>query len=237
MEHVVSVADLLRSFQQSVVGLGPAGWLVYALVYAACCVLFVPASILTLGAGAIYGLPLGFGIVLTGASLGATASFLLARGALRKRVEKMTAGNPGFRALDRAIAREGAKIVLLVRLSPLFPFTYVNYAFGLTGIRTVPYVIATVVGMLPGTLAFVWLGTAAATAAGGEGADATRKALQIGGALIALGTTLFVARLATRAVREAGANPRGEASPHAPMAATTAAPAAAPAVAPAEDET
>ena len=159
---MVSIADLLRSFQQAVVGLGPAGWVLYALVYAVCCVLFVPGSILTLGAGAIYGLPLGFAIVLTGASLGATLSFLLARGALRKKVEKMTAGNPGFRALDRAIAREGAKIVFLVRLSPLFPFTYVNYAFGLTGVRTLPYVLATVVGMIPGGIAYVWLGTAAA---------------------------------------------------------------------------
>ncbi len=202
---MVSIADLLRSFQQAVVGLGPAGWVLYALVYAVCCVLFVPGSILTLGAGAIYGLPLGFAIVLTGASLGATLSFLLARGALRKKVEKMTAGNPGFRALDRAIAREGAKIVFLVRLSPLFPFTYVNYAFGLTGVRTLPYVLATVVGMIPGGIAYVWLGTAAATAAGSHEADATRKALQVGGALTALAVTFFVARLATRAVREAGA--------------------------------
>jgi uncharacterized membrane protein YdjX (TVP38/TMEM64 family) len=202
---VVSIADLLRSFQQTVVGLGPLGWVVYALVYAACCVLFVPASILTLGAGAIYGLPLGFAIVLTGATLGATASFLLARGALRKWVLEMTSKNPGFRALDRAIAREGAKIVFLVRLSPLFPFTYVNYAFGLTGVKTLPYVAATAIGMIPGGLAYVWLGTAAATAAGAHEADATKKALQIGGAVIALLVTFFVARLATKAIREAGA--------------------------------
>ena len=204
---MVSIADLLRSFQQTVVGLGPLGWVVYALVYAACCVLFVPASILTLGAGAIYGLPLGFAIVLTGATLGATASFLLARGTLRKWVETMTSKNPGFRALDRAIAREGAKIVFLVRLSPLFPFTYVNYAFGLTGVKTLPYVAATAIGMIPGGLAYVWLGTAAATAAGAHGAEAdvTKKALQIGGAVIALLVTFFVARLATKAIREAGA--------------------------------
>ena len=206
---MTSIPDLLRSFQQAVVGLGPLGWVVYALVYAACCILFVPASLLTLGAGAIYGLPLGFAIVLTGATLGATVSFLLARGALRKKVEGMTAKNPGFLALDRAIAREGAKIVFLVRLSPLFPFTYVNYAFGMTGVRTLPYVAATVVGMIPGGLAYVWLGTAAATAGSPE-ADWTRKGLQIGGALAALLVSLFVASIATRAVRDAG-NPGPEA--------------------------
>ena len=105
--------ELLRSFQTWVVGLGPAGWVLYALVYAVCCVLFVPASILTLGAGALYGLGTGTAIVLAGATLGATLSFLLAKSVLRKRIEKMTAGNAKFAALDRAIAKDGAKIVFL----------------------------------------------------------------------------------------------------------------------------
>ncbi len=200
---MASVADLLRAFQQTVAGLGPAGWVLYVLVYAACCVLFVPASILTLGAGAIYGLPLGVAVVAAGATIGATLSFLLARGALRKRIEKMTAKNPKFSALDRAVGKEGAKIVFLVRLSPVFPFTWINYAFGLTAIRPLPYVAATFIGMLPWVVAYTWLGTAAATAAGGE-ADTTRRVLQIGGALIALAVTFFVARLATKAIREAG---------------------------------
>src|SRR5690606_7369545 len=145
----------------------------YALVYAACVVLFVPASILTLGAGAIYGVAVGVGVVLVGASLGATLAFLLARTLLRDRVEQMTRDNARFRALDRAIAKEGAKIVFLVRLAPIFPFTYINYAFGLTGVRTPAYVLASVVGMIPGTFAYVYLGATAATAAGavGGGAD------------------------------------------------------------------
>src|SRR5205823_10583594 len=101
--------------------------------YAICVVFFVPASILTLGAGAIFGLVPGTLVVIAGATLGATLAFILARTVMRRRIEKMTEGNAKFAALDKAIAREGAKIVLLVRLSPLFPFTYINYAFGLTG--------------------------------------------------------------------------------------------------------
>lgn len=195
--------ELLRSFQGWVISLGPAGWVLYALVYAVCCVLFVPAAILTLGAGALYGLGKGTAIVLAGATLGATLSFLLAKSVLRKKIEKMTAGNSKFAALDRAIAKEGAKIVFLVRLSPLFPFTYINYAFGLTGVRTWPYVVASFFGMIPGTFAYVYLGAAAATAASGE-TDATKKALQIGGAVVALGVAIFVARVAAKAIKSAG---------------------------------
>ena len=199
---LLPVGAWLASFQTWVQGLGPAGWVVYALVYAACVTLFVPASILTLGAGAIYGLGVGVGVVLAGATLGATTSFLLARTLLRERVEHMTRGNARFRALDRAIAKEGAKIVFLVRLAPVFPFTYINYAFGLTGVATAPYVLASLVGMAPATFAYVYIGYAAAHAA--SGSDDARTVLQIVGAVAAIAVTIVVARIATRAIREAG---------------------------------
>jgi uncharacterized membrane protein YdjX (TVP38/TMEM64 family) len=197
------VQELLHSFQGWVIGLGPLGWVLYALVYAVCCVLFVPASILTLGAGALYGLGTGTAVVLAGATLGATLSFLLAKSVLRKKIERMTAGNAKFQALDRAIGKEGAKIVFLVRLAPVFPFTYINYAFGLTGVKTLPYVVASFFGMIPGTFAYVYLGSAAAGAASGE-ADTTKKIVQIAGAVVALVVTIFVARVATKAIRSAG---------------------------------
>ena len=200
------VGDWLKQFQAWVRDLGPSGYLLYALVYAVCVVLFVPASILTLGAGAIYGTAVGVGVVLVGATIGATLAFLLARTLLRSRVERMTQGNAKFRALDRAIAKEGAKIVFLVRLAPVFPFTYINYAFGLTGVRTLPYVLASAVGMIPGTFAYVYLGSAAAGAAGAASgnADVTRTVLQVVGAVAALVVTIFVARVATRAIKSAG---------------------------------
>lgn len=195
--------ELLRNFQGWVTGLGPVGWILYAVVYAVCCVLFVPASVLTLGAGAIYGLGTGTAVVLVGATLGATLSFLLAKTAMRKRIERMTAGNAKFQALDRAIAKEGAKIVFLIRLSPVFPFTYINYAFGLTGVKTLPYVVASFFGMIPGTFAYVYLGSAAAGAASDE-ADTAKKIVQIAGAAVALAVTIFVARVATKAIKTAG---------------------------------
>lgn len=196
------LAEWMQEFQIWVRGLGPLGYVVYALAYAACVVFFVPASILTLGAGALYGLVGGVGVVLVGANLGAILSFLLARTFLRERIEKMTAGNPRFKALDRAIAKDGAKIVLLVRLAPIFPFTYSNYAFGLTGVRSAPYMLASLVGMLPGTIGYVYVGTAAAHAATGTSPAST--ALNVLGAAATMAVTIFVARLATRAIREAG---------------------------------
>lgn len=207
------VKDWLLAFQAYVKGLGFMGYILYALVYAVCCVLFVPASVLTLGAGAIYGLWVGTAVVIVGATIGATLSFLLARTVLRKKVEGMTAGNAKFRALDRAIGKEGAKIVFLVRLAPVFPFTYINYAFGLTGVKTLPYVLASLFGMIPGTFAYVYLGSAAAGAASGE-ANTTKKIVQIVGAVIALIVTIFVARIATKAIKNAGVE---EAVPPAPQ--------------------
>jgi uncharacterized membrane protein YdjX (TVP38/TMEM64 family) len=193
----------IQQFQTSIRGYGALGYLLYALVYAACCVLFIPASILTLGAGAIFGIVPGALVVIAGATLGAILSFLLARTILRGRVEAMTAGNARFRALDRAIARAGAKIVFLIRLSPIFPFTYVNYAFGLTAVRLLPYSIATLAGIVPGTLAYVYIGYAAASAATGGGST-TRAVVQIAGAAAALVATIAVARIATKAIRQTG---------------------------------
>lgn len=202
--QTLPVAQWLTRFQDYVRDLGPAGYVLYAACYALCVVLFVPGSVLTLGAGAIYGLGVGVGVVLVGASLGATLAFLLARTLLRSRVESMTEGNAKFGALDRAISREGAKIVFLVRLAPIFPFTYINYAFGLTGIGTPAYVLASVIGMIPGTFAYVYIGAAAAGAVAGGDADSTRTIVQIVGAVATLAVTIFVARLATKAIREAG---------------------------------
>jgi len=190
----------LRDFQAWVAALGPIGYVVYALGYGVIGVFF-PASILTLGAGAIFGVVGGSVVVAIGATIAATLSFLLARTVLRKRVEAMAAKNPKFRAVDRAIAREGAKIVVLVRLSAVFPFLFVNYAFGLTSIRLVPYIVATFLGILPLTIAFVYLGAAGAAVATQRNA---RAAITVAGALMALGVSIYVGRIAARAIHRAG---------------------------------
>ena len=181
-------------------GIGPLGYVVYVLVYAVCCVLLVPALALTLGAGAIFGFVAGSLVVIIGATLGATLAFLLARTVLRHRVERMTANNAKFRALDRAITREGTKILWLVRLSGFPPFTWVNYAFGLTGVRLAPYVVITFFGIIPGTLAFTYAGAAGAAALTGSG----NRVLLIVTAVGAIVVAVFVGRIATQAIRKAG---------------------------------
>jgi len=196
----VTIAEWLQQFQQYIHGLGAIGYVVYALGYAIIG-LFVPASILTIGAGALFGVVGGSIVVAIGATLAATIAFLLARTVLRKRVERMVAKNPKFLAVDRAIAREGAKIVVLVRLSAVFPFLFMNYAFGLTGIGALEYAVATFIGILPGTVAFVYLGAAGVAAAT---QSKTKTIFTVIGVVVAFAVSIFVARIAKRAINQAG---------------------------------
>ena len=198
--RMLPLAEWIAQFQTWVRGIGPAGYVVYALAYAVCCVLVIPALALTLGAGAVFGFAAGSIVVLAGATLGATLAFVLARTVLRRRVERMTANNAKFRALDRAITREGSKILWLVRLSGFPPFTWVNYAFGVTGVRLVQYVVITFFGIIPGTLAFTWAGAAGAAALTGAG----NRVLLIVTAAGAIAVAVFVGRLALRAIQRAG---------------------------------
>ena len=186
----------MQQFIDYVRGLGALGYIVYTLGYAVAG-LVVPASVLTIGAGALFGFIGGSIVVAIGATLAATIAFFLARTVLRKRVERMVLRNPKFAAVDRAISREGAKIVVLVRLAAVFPFLFMNYAFGLTGIRPIPYIVATFIGILPGTIAFVSLGAAGAAAAT---ATRTKTIFTIVGAVIALAVSIYVGRIAKRAL-------------------------------------
>ncbi len=199
--RTLPVAQWLNAFRAYVAALGFLGYVLYALVYAACVVLFIPASILTLGAGATFGVVKGTIVVVIGATLGATLAFIVARTIARERVEAMTAKDPRFRALDRAIAREGAKIVFLVRLAVVFPFTYTNYVFGLTGVGVLPYALATFFGIIPATIAFVYIGAASAAAAT---AGTVKIVVYVAGAVLALIASAFVGRVAVKAIRKAG---------------------------------
>jgi len=193
------IGPVFREFQAWVRGLGALGYVVYAAVYAVAG-LFFPASILTIGAGALFGVVAGSIVVVIGSTTTATLAFLLARTVLRERVERLAAHNPKFKAVDQAIAREGVKIVFLVRLSAIFPFIFVNYTFGLTGIRVLPYVLATFFGVMPLTVVFVYFGAAGAAV----GTASTAKTIvMVAGAVIALGVSVFVTRLADRAIKRA----------------------------------
>ena len=149
--------------------LGPIGPVVMVLAYVLCTVLFIPGSAITIGAGTLFGLSTGFIVVVIGANLGALTSFLLARSFLREKVTSWASANPKFRSLDQAIGKQGFKMVLLTRLSPVFPFVLLNYLLGLTAVRTPSYVLANLLGMLPATFLFVYIGAAARDALAGPG--------------------------------------------------------------------
>jgi len=153
------VQDLLKSALHWIGKLGPWGPVIFVGIYVVATVFFIPGSVLTLGAGAVFGVGFGSVCVSISATLGATAAFLvgryLARDAIARKIEK----NEKFAAIDRAVADEGWKIVLLTRLSPLFPYTLLNYAFGLTRVRLGHYVLASWIGMVPGTVMYVYLGS------------------------------------------------------------------------------
>lgn len=195
----------LPRFAGWVDGLGVWGPLVFVLGYALATVAFVPGSLLTLAGGAIFGLVRGAVLVFVGATLGATLAFLVARYVARGAVERRVAAHPRFAAIDRAVAREGRKIVFLLRLSPAFPFVLLNYGLGLTRVRFVDYLVASF-GMLPGTVLYVYYGKLAGdVAALAGGASETRGwqhwTVLILGIIATLAVTTVVTRLARRALR------------------------------------
>jgi len=138
---------------------GATGVAAYFLVYVSAVVLLLPGSVLTLGAGFVYGPLYGTMFVSPASVLGATLAFLLGRSVARNWIAARVARNPKFAAIDEAVGRDGFKIVLLLRLSPVFPFSLLNYALGLTRVRLRDYVLASFLGMLPGTFLYVYLGS------------------------------------------------------------------------------
>ncbi|MGB3562022.1 MAG: TVP38/TMEM64 family protein [Thermoanaerobaculia bacterium] len=186
--------------------LGFWGPLVFILGYAAATVGFIPGSILTLAAGAIFGLARGTLYVFIGATLGSTLAFLVARYFARGAIESRLENSPKFAVIDRAVAKEGLKIVFLLRLSPVFPYNLLNYALGLTRVSLRDYVTAAV-GMIPGTFLYVYYGKAIGSlAAVAGGAEVERGAgywvvLSVG-LLATLVVTTFVTRIARRALSQ-----------------------------------
>jgi len=199
-----SAGAYLADFARWVEGLGAWGPIVFIAGYVAACVAFVPGAILTLAAGVLFGLARGVAYVFIAAVLGSAAAFLVSRYLARAAIERRLGGNPRFAAIDQAIAREGLKIVFLLRLSPVFPFNLLNYGLGLTKVRFRDYVLASV-GMIPGTVLYVYYGTAlgslAQLAAGARpegGAGGT--AILILGLLATVAVTYFVTRIARQAL-------------------------------------
>ncbi len=201
-----NLQELLRGVLAWISGIGPFGLLIFIVLYVLACVLLLPGSILTLGAGAVFGLVQGFIAVSIGATLGATCAFLVGRYLARNWVAKRIAGNAKFKAVDEAVGREGWKIVLLTRLSPVFPFNLLNYSYGLTNVSLRHYFVASWLGMIPGTMMYVYLGSIAGDIASLGAGNATRTeaewVLYGVGLLATIVVTVFVTRMARKALAE-----------------------------------
>lgn len=196
--------------QGHIEALGAIGPIVVVVAYVVMTVLLIPGSAMTIGTSTIFGFWKGLAIVLVGANLGALCSFLLARTTMREKVARWAAANPKFAALDHAIGQNGFKMVFLSRLSPVFPFTLLNYLLGLTTVRTPTYVLANLIGMLPGTGLYVYLGATAREALAGKVATDTpvgQLLLKVVGLLATIAVVVIITRIARKALAQAEAEP------------------------------
>ena len=183
--------------------LGPAAPAAFVLIYACAVVALFPASVLTLAAGAVFGVVQGAALAFAGAVAGSTAAFLLARYAFHDMVARRLASMPRFDAVERAVSAEGRRIVFFLRLSPLVPFNLLNYALGLTTVSLVDYVVASA-GMIPATLVYAYGGKVAGEALALTGqAQVPRNASYYGLLLGGLAATVAATAAITRAARRA----------------------------------
>ena len=178
--------------------------IIFILIYIIATVLLISGAVLTLGAGAIFGLVKGYVYVSIASTLGATAAFLIGRYLAREWVAKQIENKPRFQAVDGAVAKQGWKIVGLTRLSPVFPFVFLNYAFSITQVSTRDYILASWLGMLPGTLMYVYLGSLARDLASLRTTSQENNnlvwILRIIGLIATVAVTLYITKIAKQAL-------------------------------------
>ncbi len=212
-----AIQQLIQSILQWVADLGAIGPIALIVIYVFATVAFISGGLLTLGAGALFGLGAGALYAFIGASLGATAAFLIGRYLARGWVTKKLTAYPRFQSVDQAVGREGLKIVFLTRLSPVFPFVLLNYAFGVTSVSLRDYVLG-FVGMIPGTLLYTYLGSAigslaALFAQSDRSQTPAEYAFFIVGLVATFAVTWFITRIATRAFNHEIRSPAPDQSP------------------------
>lgn len=198
-----NVQEIIRNLLEWISGQGAWGAFLFVVAYILATVLFLPGFLLTLGAGLLFGVLKGSALVSVGSTLGASLAFLIGRYLARDWVAKKTEGNRQFKMVDEAVAGEGWRIVGLIRLSPIFPFNLLNYAFGLTKVSFRDYLLASWIGMLPATVMYVYIGSLAgdlATLGSGSRARTPAEWALYG---IGLAATVLVTVTVTRIARKA----------------------------------
>jgi uncharacterized membrane protein YdjX (TVP38/TMEM64 family) len=213
---LLPVGKVVAKLDQILDRLGPLAIVVFIVAYIVDAVVLGPAWLFALAAGLAFGLVRGIVIVWFSATIAAGLAFLIARYLARHRVEKLARGNEKFEAVDRAIAKSGWKVALMLRISPILPYTIANYLYGLTAIKFLPYVVATAIGIIPMVAVYVSIGAAgrqaALAAAGGHQSTAEWIVLGVGivvtvvaGILIARGAKRELADMRTARAAAAAA--------------------------------
>jgi len=206
-----NLSALVQNSLLWVKSLGIWGAIAFITIYNFATILFIPGSILTLGGGALFGVFWGSIYVFIAATLGATSAFLIGRYLTRDWVAQQIADNIKFQAIDRAVAQAGLKIVFLTRLSPVFPFNLLNYAFGVTQVSIKDYILGSI-GMIPGTIMYVYLGSLAGdlTALGTTNQHLSSEtqiaqwAIRILGLIATIAVTIYVTKIAKQSLNQIG---------------------------------
>ena len=200
------IQDLIKQSLDWIASLGIWGPIAFIIFYNLATVFFIPGSLITLGSGFIFGAFWGTIYVSIGSILGATFAFLIGRYLARDWIAQKLEGNEKFKAIDEAVAQEGWKIVGLTRLSPIFPFNLLNYAFGLTNVSLRDYFFASWVGMFPGTVLYVYVGSLAGSLATLGTTERQRTPLEWGlygvGLMATVTVTLYITKIAQKALNQ-----------------------------------
>ena len=202
----LNLQEFLQNALQWINSLGAIGGIVFIGIYIIATLAFLPAALLTLGAGVIFGVIWGSIYVFIGATLGAIAAFLVGRYLAQGWVKEKISSYKKFAIIDKAVSKEGLKIVLLVRLSPLFPFNLLNYAFGITSVSFQDYLIGSV-GMIPGTIMYVYFGSLVGDIAligskNQPGNIILHWVIQIMGLIATIAVTVYVTKIAKKALED-----------------------------------
>ena len=202
----LNLQEFLQNALQWINSLGAIGGIVFIGIYIIATLAFLPAALLTLGAGVIFGVTWGSIYVFIGATLGAIAAFLGGRYLAQGWVKEKISSYKKFAIIDKAVSKEGLKIVLLVRLSPLFPFNLLNYALGITSVSFQDYLIGSV-GMIPGTIMYVYFGSLVGDIAligskNQPGNIILHWVIQIMGLIATIAVTVYVTKIAKKALKD-----------------------------------
>ena len=196
------IDEWLKTLDTWIKSLGYWGPLAFIIIYILATIFLLPGAAMTPLSGLLFGLGWGTLWVVVASNIGANLAFLIGRYFARDAVAKKIKGNAKFTAIDKAVGNEGWKIVGLTRLSPVFPFVLLNYAYGLTSVKWIHFALASLVGMLPGTVMYVYFGSLGKLAAESDAVSTGKIVLMIVGGIATVLVTVWITRSARKALNE-----------------------------------